>query len=187
LGGFFSGIFIGIGYFIQFKSQDSSISPAIISEVVLYSSFSGAFIGAVIQLLILRFRYLATEQKYPFWLFNEVNAGLIGGTISASTVGICAGWFFGFRNDPFVGVERLLIGALAGVIFLSFGSLFYEFGGKWKNAIHTFIISLLITFLTFSCGIFIFSQLIDINNWYFNETSMALMIQGGAKRSTTGE
>ncbi len=180
LGGFLSGIIIGMGYFFQFKSQDSSVSPAIISEVVLYSSFAGAFIGAAIQLLLLWFRYLATEKKYPFWFFNEVIGGLIGGAISSCTVGISASRLFGFRHDPFVGVEQLLIGALAGVLFLSLGSLFYEFRGKLKNALHAFIISLLITFLTFSASIFIFSQFVNINNWYFNETSMDLMLRGGA-------
>lgn len=180
LGGVVTGIIIGLMYYYNFHLHDSSVTPFVISNIFVYSACSGAFIGAVIQIFIYLFDFLTTQQQYPGLMFNEVSGGLIGGCLSSCVIGILASYFFGLRCQYFVGEYLLLFSSIFGVIFVSMGSLFYEFRGVWKNALFAFFISLMISFLTSAVGILILIKFFDIDKYFYGTTSLSIMINGGA-------
>jgi hypothetical protein len=74
IGGAVAGLFIGVAYYLQYRSLDESVTLAVIPEIFLFSSIGGLVLGAFITLLILWFRHIAPEL-----FLNEA----IGGVRSA--------------------------------------------------------------------------------------------------------
>jgi hypothetical protein len=179
IGGGFAGLFIGVGYFFEFRSSDPSINFYIIPQLLVFCAISGMLLGAFPQLFILWFDHLATEKQRSWLAFNAVSGGLLGGAISGIPIGVFGVIFFGSRHDYFVGPELLVTGSVLGTIFVTVGALFYAYRGQWRNVTRAFITSLLITACTTTVAIVIL-QHVDIAVWFFFGTTDALMTVGGA-------
>jgi hypothetical protein len=178
VGGALAGLFIGIIYYVQFSSSDSSLTLVSIPETFVYGAFSGMFLGACIQFVILWFRHLATEKQYSAAVFNEVSGGIFGGGVGGTVIGVLAMLLFGASHDEFVGIVPLATGTIFGVILVATGALFYDYGGRWQNVARFFIASLLITAATATAAV-VTLQRMNIEEWVY-ATSSALAVQGAA-------
>jgi hypothetical protein len=103
IGGALTGLFIGIGYYVQFSSSDKSLTLAVIPEIFFFGCVSGLFLGASIQLTISWFQHLASENGYSAAAFNEISGGVLGGAVGGIFLGLLAILLFSSLHDEFVG------------------------------------------------------------------------------------
>jgi hypothetical protein len=178
IGGALTGLFIGIGYYVQFSSSDKSLTLAVIPEIFFFGCVSGLFLGASIQLTISWFQHLAAENAYSAAAFNEISGGVLGGAVGGIFLGLLAILLFSSLHDEFVGIVPLATGTVFGVILVAAGALFYDYAGRWQNVAGAFLGSLLITVVAATAAV-VALQLLDIESW-LSATSIARQYQAGA-------
>lgn len=178
IGGALAGLFIGIGYYVQFSPSDKSLTLAVIPEIFFFGCVSGLFLGASIQFTISRFQHLAAENGYSAAAFNEISGGALGGAVAGIFLGLLAILLFSGLHDEFVGIVPLATGTVFGVILVAAGALFYDYAGRWQNVAGAFLGSLLITVAAATAAV-VALQLLDIESW-LSATSIARQYQAGA-------
>lgn len=173
IGGAMAGLILSISNYLS--GQGWQIMPYIFG----YATLTGIFLGASTQLAILGFCYLATEKQYPALVFNEVTGGILGGAIGGMFAGAVGGWCFGSRPEDFVNIGLLVAGVGLGAVCIIFGTLLYDYEGRWRNTMRSLLISAVIAGIVAAPGVIVLQSL-DLYRLFFDYGTTVLQnAQGG--------
>lgn len=179
IGGAIAGFISGMAYYLTYHPV---VGFENVLEVCMYGAVLGGALGGCCLFTILLGRHLTHESGTGQAYLVEILAGLLGGVISGVVIGIPGGWYFYPKPYPPASVAMILLGAVVAPLLVVGGALLYDYGGRLRNVITTFVGALFIAVLLAIVTAFVLRSLgIGEGDWWstIGDTKSGAILGGG--------